>query len=300
MSKKLTKEEFISKCFITHGNKYDYSKLEFKNTNSKGDIICRIHGVFSQNLCNHLQGAGCPKCGNNAKHTKESFSILAAKIHKNKFTYDKVIYKDNKTHVVITCPIHGDFLMSPNSHLRGGACPECSKRKRYNTESYIKKAKRMHGDKYDYSLVNYVNDKTKIKIICNNCHKTFEQLPGLHSHGTGCPNHRGGFSLEKWINRCNTKEKDPILYIIRGFDSEEEFIKIGITNYKLSKRFSRTVFPYSYEILKEIKGSPDFVWNKEKELHKLCKPFKYKPKLKFSGETECFNLNCLPSLKHQI
>ena len=105
----MTTEDFISKAIAVHGEKYDYSKVEYVNALTKVTIICPIHGAFEQKPANHLRGHGCPYCGGSAKHTTEQFIESARKIHGNKYDYSQVEYVTNRTPVKIICPIHGVF-----------------------------------------------------------------------------------------------------------------------------------------------------------------------------------------------
>jgi hypothetical protein len=96
-----------------------------------------------------------------------------------------VQYINTRTKVSITCPIHGDFQQSASSHLQGCGCPNCAHNLKHSKESFIKKANEVHFNKYDYSLVDYVNNKLKIKIVCP-FHNIFEQTPGHHLSSGGC------------------------------------------------------------------------------------------------------------------
>lgn len=119
---------------------------------------------------------------------KKDFVKKSNEIHSNKYDYSLVDYVKSNNKVIITCPIHGNFLQSPAKHLLKRGCPECGrlrKGKKMNSFDFIKKAKRIHDDKYDYSLVNYINNKHKIKIICNK-HGIFNQSPRDHLNGAGC------------------------------------------------------------------------------------------------------------------
>lgn len=190
MSKKSTKEEFIEKARKIHGNKYDYSKVDYLNGKTKVIIICPEHGEFLQVPEKHLTGQGCPYCCNTLKGTKESFIEKARKVHGNKYDYSKVEYKNNKKKVCIICPEHGEFWQDPHNHLKGKGCPECGKLllsvSKYDAESFIKMANVVHKGKYDYSQMNYVNLSSKIGIICPE-HGLFYQNPYLHLTGCGCP-----------------------------------------------------------------------------------------------------------------
>ena len=104
-------------------------------------------------------------------NTKE-FIEKAKRIHGDKYDYSKVKYVNNRTKVCIICPEHGEFWQRPTSHLKGCICYRCSqkakakKQKKSSTNEFIEKAKKIHGDKYDYSKVEYINAKTKVCIIC--------------------------------------------------------------------------------------------------------------------------------------
>lgn len=208
MSRKLTTEEFIKKAREVHGDKYDYSKVEYKDARTKVCIICPEHGEFYQIPNSHLLGRGCNKCCGSAKLTTEDFIKKAREVHGDKYNYSKVEYKNNSTKVVITCSTHGDFEQTPALHLQGRNCPECgsesrSELSRTSIDSFIKRSKEIHGDKYDYSKVDYKNNKTKIIIICPD-HGEFEQTPSKHLIGRGCPKCSKSFKLttDEFIRRA--------------------------------------------------------------------------------------------------
>ena len=192
----MKKEDFIKKARKIHGGKYDYSRVKYINNKTKVEIICPIHGSFWQTPLSHLLGHGCRKCGELSRSesrrlTKEEFIEKAKKIHKNKYNYSRVEYVDRKTEVEIICPIHGSFKQTPHNHLMGHGCGECrklsiSKLNSLTKEDFIEKAKKIHGDKYDYSRVNYVHSTIKVEIICP-IHGSFWQKPSAHLFGEGCP-----------------------------------------------------------------------------------------------------------------
>ncbi len=203
--RKKTKEQFIEDAKKIHGNKYDYSKVEYTGNNkTKVCIICPTHGEFWQKPNSHLNGHGCLACWvderqtflrNKLGFTKDEFIEQAKKIHGNKYDYSKVEYINSSTKVCIICPTHGEFWQTPDAHLQGQGCPICGSEKRHETiksklgftkEQFIEKAKKIHGDKYDYSKVEYVNSNTKVCIICP-IHGEFWQRPSGHLDGHGCP-----------------------------------------------------------------------------------------------------------------
>lgn len=120
------------------------------------------------------------------KLTTDEFIKRAKDIHNNKYDYSLVNYKNCREKVKIICPIHGEFEQTPQNHLKGQGCPRCSGRKK-TADDFIKKAKQVHGDKYDYSKVEYINQIKKVKIICPE-HGEFEQSPKYRiGKKMGCP-----------------------------------------------------------------------------------------------------------------
>lgn len=192
MAKQLTQEEIIRRFRQIHGNKYDYNKIIYNNIFTKVCIICPIHSEFLQTPANHLKGKGCPKCkieklSNDRLSNIDEFIFKAKCCHNDTYRYDNFIYKDSQTKSYVTCLKHGDFLISPNNHLRGTGCPICFGNIVLTTEEFIKRAREIHGDKYDYSKVNYINNWTKVNIICTE-HGEFWQIPANHLQGKGCNN----------------------------------------------------------------------------------------------------------------
>lgn len=199
--------DFIEKAKKTHGDKYDYSKVEYIGSQKKVCVICPKHGEFWIRPNDHLSGHGCKKCAIE-KRTKEnrcdtnSFVEKCKKIHGDKYDYSRTIYMNNHTNVCIICPIHGEYYMRPNNHLSGQGCPICGRlsaaeKLKKNTSVFIEEARKVHGDKYDYSKVEYINNTTKICIICPE-HGEFWQIPSAHLRGQGCPDCNNS-TLEKEV-----------------------------------------------------------------------------------------------------
>jgi very-short-patch-repair endonuclease len=198
-------QSFIEKAKETHGDKYDYSLVDYNGSKSKVKIICPEHGVFEQNANNHIFSKNiCPKCayicrGNDKKYDTQKFIKKAIEIHGDKYDYSLVDYKDSQKKVKIICPEHGEFEQKPNTHLNGSGCFKCGqntcrKSKIYNYD-FIKKAKDIHGDKYDYSLVDYCGINECVDIICD-IHGIFKQTPHSHIKGSGCSKCGNQFSLQ--------------------------------------------------------------------------------------------------------
>jgi predicted nucleic acid-binding Zn-ribbon protein len=230
--KKLTTEQFIKKAIEVHGDKYDYSKVEYVNSETKVCIICPEHGEFWQVPHSHLNGNGCPDCGGNKRKTTEQFIKKAIEVHGDKYDYSKVEYINANTKVCIICPEHGEFWQTPRNHLNGKGCLDCCGSRKKTTEQFIKEAREVHGNKYDYSKVDYVNGKTKVCIICPK-HGEFYQKPERHLQGQGCPkcnsskleseisNYFPEFEREKTFDWL--KDKKPL-----RLDFYDDDLKLGI------------------------------------------------------------------------
>lgn len=184
MPAKLTTESFIIRAETVHGNKYGYSQVNYINNRVKVEIICKVHGVFIQAPTDHLSGRGCSYCAGKNK-TTQSFIKEASLIHGTKYDYSLVQYKTAHDFISIICKEHGIFIQKSYSHLAGKGCDSCGGTQKYNTQTFICKAKKIHRDKFDYSLVDYTLSHNRVKIICPK-HGEFEQLPYTHIQGFGC------------------------------------------------------------------------------------------------------------------
>ena len=188
----LTLEQFITKANTKHKNKYDYSETKYVNHQTDVNIICKEHGIFTQRANDHLSGSGCPTCDKNKKRdttklTLEGFIERSNIKHNNVYDYSYVVYINNRTEVKIKCDLHGIFKQTPRKHLIGQGCSKCFGNKKYSTVEFIKEAQTIHGDKYNYSKVKYINSTTEVTIICN-IHGDFDQRPGNHlNQKSECP-----------------------------------------------------------------------------------------------------------------
>ena len=205
-ARRSTREDFIEKARKIHGDKYDYSKVVYINNSTPVIIICPEHGEFLQTPCSHLYGSGCSKCRyihkkpsknkrihgkKNKTYITQSFIEEAKKIHSDKYGYSKAIYVNMRTPVIITCPKHGEFLQTPETHLSGHGCAKCGREKSNRAKAltqdkFIYRSTIIHNGKYDYSKVVYINNSTLVKIICPE-HGEFLQTPKTHLRGQGCP-----------------------------------------------------------------------------------------------------------------
>lgn len=186
MGKFLTQTEFLKRAKAIHGNKYDFSDSIYTHSKQKLNVLCKTHKSYFQISPNHLlRGVGCPACAGVKKLTNETFCEKSRKVHGERYNYKHVNYKNYETPVVIICKKHGEFNQRPHAHLDGKGCPVCGGSNPLTTEDFIKRSRKMHGDKYDYSLVRYINRKTKVKIICPE-HGEFSQSASGHLAGYEC------------------------------------------------------------------------------------------------------------------
>lgn len=187
----MNKEEFLEKARKIHGDKYDYSLVEYKKTLSKVKIICSKHGIFEQRVDSHYI-RGCPKCsyemkGNKRRLDQDELIESFKDVHGDKYDYSDVVYINRRHKIKIKCPEHGIFEQRPLDHRSGNGCVSCAieknKKLLRKDDIWFEKCRKKFKNKYDYSLVNYISDKIEVKIICPN-HGEFEQTPVSHyKHG---------------------------------------------------------------------------------------------------------------------
>lgn len=226
------KTKFIEVSQEVHGDKYDYSKVEYVRTNVKVTLICKKCGEFQIIPSNHTKGQGCRKCGNKNKGsglTTEQFIRQCREIHGDKYDYSKVEYVDAHTKVIIICKEHGEHLQTPTNHKQNTGCPKCGNAQRRKTKSspiekVLQQFREVHGDKYDYSKVEYVNANTKVIIICKK-HGEFLQIPPNHKNGQICPK----CSLEIKKIESDKKRKEVRGLMQSGMSAKEVGKKMGLS-----------------------------------------------------------------------
>ena len=229
------KELFIKKSIERHGSRYDYSKVNYVNSQTKVCIVCPEHGEFWQEPSAHVRGYNCPKCGNinRGRYRKwdlDEFIKRAREVHGDKYNYSKVEYKGNDIKVCIVCPEHGEFWQKPSAHvLCKQGCPKCSGRN-LNTEEIIKEFRDVHGDKYDYSKVEYTKMHNKVCIICPE-HGEFYQTPSKHLLGQGC-------------RKCGIDKRSE-----KHTMSTEEFIRKAMEVHGDKYDYSKTVYTKAHDEL---------------------------------------------------
>lgn len=169
-----------------------------------------------------------------AKLTQEQFINKANIKHNNYYDYSLVNYINANTKVKIICPKHGEFEQQPNNHLFGQRCIKCMgdnvrNARKFTKEQWVEKFKKVHGERYDYSLVKEgigSGTRYKVIIVCGN-HGEFLQRPQAHSKGEGCP-------------YCS---------ISKGEDGIEKFLIKNNIEYQREKRFKDCFNPESNKTL---------------------------------------------------
>lgn len=213
MLKKTTKQ-FIEDAKKIHGDKFDYSLVEYKGVKTYIKIKCSNNHIFEQAPNDHLNGHGCKICSGwgELKSNPGEFIERAKKIHGELYDYSKTKYFNYDTLVIITCKIHGDFEVAPKQHIkRKNGCQKCgqlksAEKRSWNKEKFIEEAKKIHGDLYGYNNVEYKNSNEKVSIICKK-HGLFLQTPKSHIHqNQGCPScsfSKGEKLIEQYLKENN-------------------------------------------------------------------------------------------------
>ena len=136
------------------------------------------------------------------RERSELFHKNATALHNGLYDYSKFVYDQNKTKGIIICKKHGEFLQSPNNHLKGQGCPRCvCNRKVFRREEFVEQSAKTHNNLYDYSKFVYYDSHTKGIIICQR-HGEFYQIPNKHLNGQGCPKcnlPKGEVIIGKWL-----------------------------------------------------------------------------------------------------
>lgn len=185
----------------------DKDKFELLDFNSPTDVVvkCKVCGNIRHTTSDNILRYGCRKCGFVLSATKQSLGLdkfikKANIVHNNKYDYSQTVYKSYHDKLRICCPKHGLFLQDPSHHLRGHGCPICSGSYQRTTEDFIKKAKAVHGEKYDYSKSVYTRNDEPLIITCKK-HGDFKQVPYAHVDlKCGCPKCAASHGEQEIIN----------------------------------------------------------------------------------------------------
>ena len=235
---RLTQEEFVSRSTAVHRGRYDYSKAIYTIGDEEVIIICPAHQEFTQKAESHLAGKGCKLCANeeNGRRRRElgskGFFARVKDVHGDRYDLSKAVYSGIYEDLIAICPVHKDFTISAASLVNGRGCIDCGRERTRlarvgSTEQFIEKAKKVHGGKYIYENVEYINAKTPIIITCSK-HGEFSQLPDNHLCGNGC---------SACVNYGFDQSLPAVLYYLKIESNDVIAYKIGVTNRSVAERF---------------------------------------------------------------
>lgn len=288
-------KKFIRKALRKHGDRYDYSNVIYEKSNVKVEIICKVEGhkPFLMKPDKHyLKGQGCSYCSGKHQYSTEEFIEKSNKIHGiGRYDYSKTKYINSQTKVIIICHNHEEpyeFSQFANVHLQGHGCKKCQYDKlkmlcEMTKDEFIKRAKKIHNDLYDYSQVIYDCYDVEVSILCKKHHKIFKQTPHAHLNGQGCPlcrsskgeitirnyliNNKIEFEEQKRFDDCKDKRKLPFDFYLSQYNLCIEYDGI--------QHFNSNSFNFKKE--SEIKKLENFkiiqfhdqIKNKYCELHNI-------------------------------
>ena len=304
---------FIEKSKKCHGDRFDYSKSEYTKSNEKIVVTCKIHGDFNVTANNHLKGfGGCSACKSEAvsqrmAKTHNEFISESEAIHKGLYDYTETKYLRSNKEVDIRCRIHGIFSMTPSSHLRGCGCQACGRIRtkegiKKSHEDFIKDCLKVHGNRFSYDKTFYKGTFNKVTVTCRT-HGDFNVKPSNFLNQKGCPKCSfldRGYSRTDFVSRCKRNNSGlGNVYIIKCYDENEVFYKIGIASTNIEDRYdSNQKMPYKYELVEEHSTEPEKAYNAENHVLREMAKYSYQPNIQFKGKTECFStlepiLDCL-------
>lgn len=280
------------------------SKVDFRN--EAGKIVttwrCQCecgntHDVGGNNLvAGNVKSCGClfdDVQEADLVRRKETFLVNASAIHNNKYTYDLSTFVNASSTIEAVCPDHGKFFQAVRDHIAGSGCQKCAIDNRaLGLQEFIRRGGEHFGNKYDYSFVEYVNNSTRVKIICPE-HGAFEQLAGSHMNGSGC--FECSANLRHWNYKAYCKRSEEFantigkLYLLKLTNKDETFLKVGVSVGFLNRLAKYRQDGFEIEVIKTYDDLAINIAEKESELLRFIKTnnLKYTPLTKFSGRTEC-------------
>lgn len=322
---RMTTEEFIALARKKYSEKFDYALVQYVDAWTPVQIRCPTHRQFLQTPAAHLHNTayGCPQCAHDDatnrgrgprgarpqdRSNTTAFIERATVVHSCKYDYSLVKYQSSKEKVTIICKSHGPFAQDASGHLSGSGCPKCgneliSSSQRQSVESFIARARTVHGDKFDYSKVVYETARRPVTIICP-VHGGFEQVPDKHlRYGCRkCADHElpGAYTEKRFTENVALGSKNGTLYYVRfSSDDGEIFYKVGISQNKAKQRFAgyKGSYGYDMEVIREITVPMRHALAIEQEiLLSFAKMNQHLPRRKsragrrFGGKNECFSI----------
>lgn len=213
---------------------YDYSRVQYVNNSTKVELICiKCRNTFMQDPRNHLHACkvGCPACAHQVQTQKrrcsqQDFINKATIVHGQLYDYKHVLYVNKCTNVDIMCNrCQKVFKQTPDSHVnQKSGCRPCNAKLQHiamfdTKESFVAKAQKVHGRKYNYDKTLYVRSSQQVDIVCSQ-HGVFQQRPNDHVKGRGCPVCSSNISAVSllWLEYMQVKDNT---YIQHGHNGSE-------------------------------------------------------------------------------
>lgn len=226
-ARKLGLAGFIAQARRVHGGRYEYPTQDYSGNKTKVRILCPDHGEYWQTPNSHLNGRGCPECANDLKRQRnkavslQTLRELPARLAAGNanWTYDFTTFTGMNRHLRAHCSIHGEFHAAPNNILRNSGCAKCgvdkhqqfAESRKLTTEEWVARAKKQHGDKYDYADSVYVGAETRTSVRCRT-HGVFYTTTDHIYQATGCPKcshhlSRGEDAVFRFLSNLTTAEQ---------------------------------------------------------------------------------------------
>lgn len=241
-----TNTTYKAAAIAVHGEEYIYDLVEYVNNRSHVIIICRIHGKFEMIAYNHLIGNKCKKCVIGPRHTNAEYIARVSIIHNNFYDYSLTVYKGHNMKIIIKCPLHGEFTLVSQYHVRGSGCQSCFVRTPYTKESFANKSSIIHANKYTYDKTIWVNVTTSVIITCP-IHGDFEQIPHSHMKGHAC-------------SKCVNKTEGILSKILEfhNYIFTYQFRPLWCLSIEFNRSLSFDFMLHEYNIIIELDGCQHF------------------------------------------
>lgn len=212
-------EAFIQKARKIHGEKYDYTGTTYNDRKTKIKYKCLTHGMVYQLPYDHLK-SGCGKCASKNLSIDEIIALMND-AHNFRYNYDKTSISKMTANVKATCKKHGEFHVNISLHVHNKiGCKKCHNERRpeiltLSKKEWVRRAKLIHGEKYNYSVSDYISSHKKVKIICEK-HGKFLQTASAHVQGSGCPkcslSNRSSIEAN-WLDYMNISDINRNVYL---------------------------------------------------------------------------------------
>ncbi|WP_416469933.1 GIY-YIG nuclease family protein [Salmonella enterica] len=294
-----TLESFIHKANLIHNNFYDYSKSIYVNANTPLVYTCPLHGEQTIRPSKHiLNGQRCNKCALESI-LLDSYDVKNKinEIHDDHFTFDEFVYKGRHKECIVTCKIKNQsYKTKPNILLMGHGCSLCHSRSKFTKETFIKKAKEVHGNLYVYDDIDYVDLRTEIEVFCTKHSGYFKILPTNHIHG-----HKNGCS--ECAGYGYNRSKPGFIYVQKILDKKKIVCyKYGITgdlNRRIMEQSRGSMYVHEFTFFHKFEDG-NIPWDIENKIkNSIPSSFLSRRELE-SGHTETFSVDYITQVNNII